>query len=127
MRRLMFISHPHKYQRYDTVGDYQDVHGVTLFTISEMENEQYEYLVAVHELVEKILVDARGICLTSIDNFDQDYEARRQDGDDSEPGDDPQAPYHAEHVFATTVERLLAGELGVDWEAYDKAVTGLHQ
>jgi hypothetical protein len=42
---------------------------------------------------------------------------------DTEPGDDPRAPYHKQHVFAENIERLLAAELGVDWSAYDKEVS----
>ena len=54
---------------------------------------------------------------------DRAYEAKRKPGDDSEPGDDPRAPYHFAHVFAEKIERLLATELGVDWSAYDKEVS----
>lgn len=115
----------HKQQRYDTVGDYQDGHGFTVFTISDLGNWKYEALVAVHELVEKILCDARGISNDSIDTFDVAFEANRPNGNDDEPGHDPTAPYHAEHVFAECIERLLAKELGVDWEEYDKTVVSL--
>ena len=125
MRKMFFFSRPHKYQRYNTVGDYIDGHGATFFSISEMGNEQYELLVAVHELVEKILCDKRGISTQSIDEFDMEFERRRQPYSDDEPGHDPSAPYHREHVFAERIERMLAEELGVDWDEYDKAVTQL--
>ncbi len=125
MKRIMAITVRHENQRYDTVGDYSDMHGVTLFTISDMENAQYEALVLVHELVEKILVDARGISNKSIDDFDIQFEQNRDPGDESEPGWDTSAPYHREHAFAEKIERLVAAELGVDWDAYDKTVTGL--
>jgi DNA polymerase elongation subunit (family B) len=55
--------------------------------------------------------------------FDKAYEARRKRDDDSEPGDDPKAPYYRQHQIATAVERLLAVELGVDWGAYDREVS----
>ena len=35
------------------------------------------------------------------------------------------APYYREHQFATCVERLLALELGVEWNKYDEVVSGL--
>ena len=127
MKRIFAMSIPHKGQRYDTVGDYQDVHGVTFFTISEMPDERYEQLVLVHELIEKILCTHRGISDESIDAFDLSFESARLDGNDDEPGHDPDAPYHAEHVFAEKIERLLAEELGVDWDTYDKTVVGLSQ
>ena len=125
MKRMSFVSIPHTSQRYDTVGDYQDAHGCTLFTISEMPDERYEHLVALHELVEKILVTARGVSDESIDQFDMAYEAARLPDNDSEPGDEPTAPYHREHQFATRLERMLAEELGIDWEHYDTTVLGL--
>src|SRR6266850_70951 len=96
VRKMLFYSRPHKLQAYETVGNYQDAHGLTVFTISEMDNEKYELLVAVHELVEKILVDARGISLESIDQFDMAFEAAREPGNVDEPGHDPSAPYHRE-------------------------------
>jgi hypothetical protein len=38
-------------------------------------------------------------------------------------GEDSKAPYYRQHQIATTVERLLAVELGVDWGAYDREVS----
>jgi hypothetical protein len=54
-----------------------------------------------------------------LDKFDKDFDG------EGEPGDDPTAPYHREHVFATKIERMLAEELGIDWDAYDKTVNAL--
>ena len=125
MKRIMAITVAHASQRYPTVGDYTDQHGCTLFSISEMGNEKYEYLVLVHELIEKILVDARGISHQSIDDFDIQFETDRDPGDESEPGHDTRSPYRREHVFAERIERLLADELGVDWDDYDKVVGAL--
>lgn len=127
MRKWIFLSRPHQYQRYDTVGDYQESHGVTFFTVSEMGNEDYEALVAVHELVEYLLCKKRGISMQAIDDFDKQYETDRDLGDESEPGWSPDAPYQKEHVFAEKVERMLAEELGIDWDVYDRTVVGLSQ
>ena len=41
----------------------------------------------------------------------------------AEPGNNPKAPYHQEHMFASKVERMLANELGVRWNAYDREVS----
>lgn len=112
----------HSKQRYDTVGDYQDAHGVTLFTISMMEDGRYESLVALHEFIEKTLVDLRRIPDQKIDDFDMAW----VDHDDiGEPGHDPAAPYHKEHVFAEKIERLVAKEMGVDWDEYERVVMSL--
>jgi len=125
MKRIFIQTIPHSRQRYNTVGDYQTAHGFILFSVSDLDNEKYEALVAVHELVEKILVDARGIPEAAIDQFDMAYETDRDPGDEDEPGNSPMAPYHREHLFASKIERLLADELGIDWDTYDHAVMGL--
>lgn len=115
----------HQDQRYATVGDYQIVDRRLVVKVSAMPDPRYSFLVALHELVEATLVRQRGISLDAIDQFDIAYEKARKDGDDSEPGDDPKAPYHREHVFATKIEKLMAKELDVDWKAYDKAVEAM--
>jgi hypothetical protein len=47
------------------------------------------------------------------------------DFDLMEPGDHPSCPYEREHNFAARVERMIAQELGVDWDAYEKALEAL--
>lgn len=117
---------PHRQQRYNTVGDYQTSdNGNVYFTISEMANWRYEFLVALHEQIEKMLCFHRDISEARIDAFDIRYEENRKEGDLSEPGDDPSAPYHNEHMLATIIEKLVANELGVDWDEYDKTVSSL--
>ena len=76
----------------------------------------------MHEAIEAYLCKQAGISQVAVDRFDQAYERRRKPGDDSEPGDDPKAPYHFAHVFATKVEHMLADQLGVSWSAYDREV-----
>jgi hypothetical protein len=55
----------------------------------------------------------RGVSFKAIDRFDMKFKGA------GEPGDDPKAPYHREHRFATRIERLLARELRVDWATYE--------
>ena len=114
-------------QRYNTVGDYQtDEDGSELFSISDMGDARYEFLIAIHELVESMLCKERGITEAAIDAFDTAYEANRPEGDiTSEAGDDPAAPYNKEHVFATKIEWMVAEELGVDWDVYCQACAQL--
>lgn len=114
-------------QRYDTVGDYQtDESGKNEIVVSKMPDERFEFLIALHELIESRLCKERGITDEVIDAFDMEYEKNRQPGDtDSEPGDQLDAPYHKEHTFATKIEKMTAEELGVDWDEYSKACAGL--
>jgi hypothetical protein len=90
-----------------------------------MTDPRYEQLVALHELVEVLLCKKRGITQKSVDAFDKAFEKARKPGNVDEPGDDPKAPYRKEHFFSTNVERLMAAELGVDWNKYDDEVESL--
>lgn len=117
---------PHEKHRYETCGDYfWDSDGTIQIRVSAMGNEDYEFLVALHELVEAHLCKKRGITDEVITRFDEGFEAVRPADDVSEPGDDPSAPYQNEHCFATAVERMACAALGVKWAEYEKAVLGL--
>lgn len=127
---ILVRTTPHESQRYPTVGDWQfpDDHSVMTVTVSEMNNEDYEFLVGIHEQIEAYLCHKRGISDEIVTAFDKVYEERRAKGViqyQGEPGDHPRAPYKKEHFFATTVERLIAAELGVDWGKYDAKVSSL--
>jgi len=116
----------HSKQRYPTVGDWL-WHGQTLtIFVSEMCNWRTESLIAIHELVEALLCKDQDVTQKEVDAFDMEYEsARRPDDWVSEPGDDPTAPYHEQHKFATVIERLLCMELGVKWHEYEKLIQEL--
>lgn len=120
---------PHAEQRYDTCGDWRgDVAGQISVTVSELPDWRYEFLVALHELIEGTLCNARGIKDADVSAFDEQFEAELdsyQHQPDDEPGDDRRAPYHQEHVFASAIERIVATELGVDWSEYEQAINAL--
>lgn len=115
---------PHKNQRYDTVGDYWELHhGKLEFRVSECEDVYYEAAIFLHEFVEYFLCKANGVSVAVIDKFDIEYEKNRDPNDTtSQPGDDPESPYREEHRFAENLERLFIQELGIDWNEYDKSV-----
>ena len=124
--RIIIETISNKDQRYPTVGDwYYDPDGTLHIKVSEMGHHEMEAAVAVHELVEVLLCRHRGIAQSEVDRFDEEFEAKRQEGDVSEPGDDRNAPYHKEHCFATGIERLLISELDIAWKAYDDTVNSL--
>jgi len=124
--KITIESTPHKLQRYPTVGDwYRDANGDLVIKVSQMSDWRFMALVALHELVEVLLCDHRGIRQETVDKFDIEFEAHRHPDNFDEPGDDPQAPYKKEHCFATGVERLLAAELGVDWSTYADEIDSL--
>jgi hypothetical protein len=125
--RLQIETVPHEKQRYPTVGDYWlDESGVEQIRVSEMIDWRYEVLVAVHELVEMALTRHRGINEEAITEFDIKFEQDKEKGlVAGEAGDNVNAPYRKEHFFATNLERLLAGELDVNWPEYDRYVDAL--
>lgn len=124
--RVVIEEIPHVEQRYNTCGDwFVTADGTWHIRVSNTGKWQHAALVAVHELVEMILCRQRDISETDVTQFDLDFEAARPEGNMDEPGDDPSAPYQKEHQFATTVELLLATELGVKWRDYEKAIENL--
>ena len=115
---------PHNQQRYDTCGDwyYAERQNVLNIVVSELPDANYEQLVAMHEYIEATLCAEAGIDPVEVDAFDLMFE---HEGKDGEPGDDPRAPYYRQHQIATAIEKLLAVELGVNWQEYEKALNAL--
>lgn len=115
MDKIEIRTMAHSTQRYNTAGDYFKAPAdVTFFRISETGNKDYNFLIAVHELVEAYLCEKRGITFASIDAFDMTH----PDLDD--PGSNLDAPYHKEHMFCLELEKVIAKELGVDLKEYEK-------
>jgi len=119
----------HKDQRYETCGDwYFDEAGKLYIRVSRLGDWRYEQLIAIHELAEVMWCIKHGVTTKQVDEFDFAYEASRKPGDTtSEPGDDPKAPYYEGHQLAIEIERQMADKLGVDWDAYGKAVEALFE
>lgn len=125
MLNIRIETIPHEKQQYETVGNwFWDVDTLVIH-ISNMKNWKYELLVAIHEITETALCRDRNISEDSVTDFDLEFEARRQEGNTDEPGDDPNSPYRKEHLFATNIERLLAAELKVEWDKYEKTINSL--
>ena len=117
---------PYDAMRYPTCGDwvFADEHNLQI-TVAGIGDRRMEALIGVHELIEALLCDRRGITTQAVDAFDKMFEATRKDDDPSEPGDSPLAPYRREHFFAEAIERLLAAEMGVDWNEYADRIDAL--
>ena len=127
--RILIETIAHEKQRYPTVGDwFTDPDGTVHICVSELGNDDYAFLVGLHEMIEQRLCARRGISQEAVDAFDQKFEEERVQGlhgEDDEPGDDPRAPYRREHFFATNLEALMCGELGLNFQEYEKAVYAL--
>ena len=120
---------PHKEHRYPTFGDYwRSADGKQEMRISEMGNDDYAFLIAIHELIEWYLTEKRGVKEEDIKAFDEMFEKERLQGlhdEQKESGFDPRAPYVKEHTFATGIEKQLAKELGVEYDAYNSELNSL--
>jgi hypothetical protein len=125
MMRVAISSVDHEHQRYPTVGDWwRSIDGALQIRVSKMPDPRDMVLVALHEFVEAILCEHRGISEKAVTDFDLEHVA---DDDPwvADPGHCPDAPYHNEHVFAECVERLMARELGRNWREYEAALGAL--
>lgn len=121
---------PHNDQRYETCGDWIYGSEGLKIRISET-NPKYEFLVAVHELIEALLCNFKDIKEQDVTDFDMDFERMRDHsprivGDD-EPGDNENAPYHHEHQMASRVERWIGDSIGIDWNEYEKIINNLRK
>ena len=120
MNKIVIKTIPHKDQNYDTAGDYKNIDNNWFIYVSEMPKWEYEMLIAVHELIEAILTHKRGIKWGDIDYFDMITAKGNRD-----PGTNKKAPYYREHRFATIIEKMLAKQLKVNWEEYNKSFDNL--
>jgi hypothetical protein len=94
-------------------------------TVSQLGDWRYNSLVAIHEILEALMCKQDGVAEEDVSAFDIEFEDKRLEGNFDEPGMDVRAPYHVQHRIADAIERLLAVQLEVDWEVYDKAVNSL--
>lgn len=132
--RIVIDVVPHASQRYDTCGDYQLKNGyfvntectVLHITVSDTKDRREMLLVAIHELIEWALCQAKGISNEEIDDFDLNYPRNNPIKHQVvEPGDCYEAPYYKQHQTATGIERILAAEMGVDWLEYERHIEEL--
>jgi len=120
--KWMIHTIPHRQQRYDTCGDYVKRRDEVLeFRVSDLGDEKMEALIAIHEIVEQTLCKAKGISIDQIDAFDFTFNGS------GEPGDHVDAPYRDQHRTATIIEKIIAGELGVNWDEYERRIDGLNK
>lgn len=118
--KIVIETIPHEQHRYPAVGDYWvDKDGTIQVRVSKLSNWRMEVLIIIHELIELFLCRHEQISFKAIDRFDIAYEKVRKEGDESEPGDDPKAPYVSQHCIATGVERILCALFCISWKKYE--------
>lgn len=104
--------------RYPTAGDWEWLaDGALMLKVPEYGGRDVSVLlVGIHEMVEAFLCKRDGITDEQVTAFDTDNPKLE------EPGDDPAAPYHRQHVVAMALEREAAIATSTDWETHDKWV-----
>lgn len=122
IRRVEIRVIAHHEQRYETCGDWIIENDRLIILVSDLGDWRCNMLVAVHELIEVLLCHEHGISQEIVDKFDMEFERTCPANDNSEPGDDVNAPYKNEHCFATAVERMLCAAFGIAWQDYDGKV-----
>lgn len=122
--KIIIETIEHKDQRYNTCGDwYWDEDGAMHVKVSRLPFHESTsiLLVGVHELVEALLCCRKGISQQQVDEFDLHFTSLGV----AEPGDHPDCPYRREHFMATTIERILAQHMNIDWEQYEREIEKL--
>jgi hypothetical protein len=111
----------HDTQRYETLGDWIFSGEDLYIAVSSLNDWKMEALIGIHEAIEAILCKHNGVTEESVSEFDIKFEKDRKPGYIDEPGDSPYAPYRKYHSIATSIERMLAEWLDVNWQEYERA------
>jgi len=111
---------PNNKQRYNTVGDWQydEKDGTLFIDVSDMKNDRFESLVAIHELIEANLCLSDGITSKMVDDFDMGPIGSNLE----EPGDSLRSPYFKQHGVASGIERILATLMFIDNAGFDAVI-----
>ena len=131
MLNIQIKTIPHHFQEYDTVGNYwRDVNNCGAealeIRVSRMSDRRHEFLVALHEMIEAFLCDWRRIPFAEITRFDIEFEGRAGAGRIRRARRRRCArPIAASISSPSSIERIVAQELEVDWPQYNRAVERL--
>jgi hypothetical protein len=116
---------PEQWHQYDTAGDWSICGNVILCFVTDRFSDESALAILLHELVEAMLCKKAGISEGQICDFDQKYEAERQQGkhkEEDEPGDSEDAPYRLQHMAATHVERAVCHAINLSWLEHSQSV-----
>ena len=125
--KIIVETIPIKSMRYNTVGDWMidaDKNELRIF-VADMNDQFKEYLLARHEMDEAMLCLKSGVSQKMVDEFDMVWETSERVNLFEEPGIDPDAPYHNQHMVAYGHEILMAQSLGIDWTDYNNEIEEL--
>ncbi len=104
--------------RYNTCGDWRVLDEILVITVARLSNPLYHFAVAFHEYAEAVACIAKGITDKDVDDFDIYGPGALLD----DPGRDPRAPYHKQHIVAEALEANFAKHIGIIWERYSQEI-----
>lgn len=129
LKKIVIEIIPHDQQRYPTAGDWAlDENGVMQVKVSNFGLEIENFMVAIHEVVELVLLRHRGVTDKDIDKFDFEFEQRVKKGEagrNDEPGFASDSPYIQEHTLATAVELQMCAVAKINWNEYSAKIEAL--
>jgi len=120
--KINLFTKPSKEVKNPTTGDFWKDHDGTInVAVQELGNEDYEFLIALHSLIEGFLIEKNKLDRNLIEYFDKTFKQNKEGliTNQEDPGDDTAAPYHKEHTFATFIEMQVANEMNVSWDKYN--------
>jgi len=96
--------------------------------VADLGDEDYHNALILHETSEIMALLRRFSpheAVKIVDTFDKRFEKNRKDDFETDPGDDPRAPYHIEHGFATGIERTYLASAGRNWKKYEDKISAM--
>jgi len=123
---IFIKAQPYQDMRYSTCGDYwfDAEEGRYDIRVVETGNDDYDFLIMLHELIEMYLVKKRGISEPDIMAFDIKFDESDKEG---APGDEIDCPAYKEHQFAEGMERIMCNEMNIPWHTYSDIIDGLFE
>lgn len=109
---------PHSAQRYDTVGDWQFKGDELQINVSDLGDEKFNVLVAIHELIEAFECKFNGVSTEQVDEYDFSH----PDVGSADLDANSDSPYFKYHNDSTAIEWILSRLFGVDWKEYSKKI-----
>lgn len=99
-----------------SLGHYYTEGGVIQFRVASMSNQNYEFLLTLHAIIEKMLGKNEGVTEQQIDAWYLAHEGQPTVASEIEG-----CPFMEAARTADAITRVVAIKLGVDWEKFKAA------
>jgi hypothetical protein len=113
MGRIIIEHKPFSKMRYSTVGDWYDKEGNIHIDTILTDDWRVNISIAIHNLIEKFLCDNSNVKGEDVDKYAMNHHL------EDDPGLNPDAPHHDQHMLADRIERLIHTELGLSRKKYE--------